>query len=933
MPPSQLKRLKASLREKGVVGPQKSKKQKLAARKSGQAAEGRQRRSETLQDIRDTFNPFEVKAPARPSKYTFKNAGLANGSIKGVVGRPGVTRSLGEENRRKTLLKEMERRQKVGGLIDRRFGENDPTMTPEEKALERFMREKQKGGRKANKFNLDDEDEEDKDGEGLTHFGRSLALMDDGGQDDFNEEISGNSDDGIGGEEADLEAERRSRKRRRLSDEEDGMVTGGSDEAGDRPKTKQEVMKELIAKSKYYKYERQKVQEDDDELRAELDKGLPAIYALMGGKNERPPAPKSLEKPTLEPTVNPDRAALLSGKDRAQADREYDERLKQMAFDARSKPTERIKSEEEKLEEEAERLKEMERKRVARMRGEEESESEDDKRRKKVTKEVEEIEIEDDVDPLGLGPGLQARASRAELDVEDEDEFVLDDIIASDSEADSAPEDEDESSSDEEEEEDDEEKEFIAGLVSKDDAGRLGLDASVTNGPMKSVNDVESRLAYTYPCPQTHEEFLQITKSASPEEIPIIIQRIRALYHPKLDAKHKEKLAVFSAVLVDHAYWLGQQLTPPPAILVETIIRHIHSLAKSFPEDVSRAFRRYLKSIQDTRMRAPTSGDLILLTAIGSIYPTSDHFHQVVTPANLSMASYLSQALPLSLSDLARGTYVATLMLQYQSFAKRYVPEVVNYVLNVLCALSPIKPSRSLGNFPVRVPFENFRLPQTRQSQHDSGSSKLNFWHAIAADPSSSEDDDDHDLKLSLLMTSLELVDAMVSLWNDKSAFSEIFEPFSNVLHFLLKRCSTFLPTATTKKIASIRESLQISMEKHQSSRKPLRLHNHRPLPIKSSIPKFEDLYDPTKHYDPDRERSDLSKLKAEHKRERKGALRELRKDANFIARERLREKKETDEAYEKKYKRLVAEIQGEEAREGKAYERVKEGRKRAKKN
>jgi nucleolar protein 14 len=72
--------------------------------------------------------------------------------------------------------------------------------------------------------------------------------------------------------------------------------------------------------------------------------------------------------------------------------------------------------------------------------------------------------------------------------------------------------------------------------------------------------------------------------------------------------------------------------------------------------------------------------------------------------------------------------------------------------------------------------------------------------------------------------------------------------------------------------------------------------------------------------------------LKKEHKRERKGAIRELRKDANVLAIQSLREKKERDAAYEKKYKRLVAEIQGEEGKEAKAYAREKEWRKKGKK-
>ncbi|KAJ2972937.1 hypothetical protein NQ176_g6872 [Zarea fungicola] len=58
--------------------------------------------------------------------------------------------------------------------------------------------------------------------------------------------------------------------------------------------------------------------------------------------------------------------------------------------------------------------------------------------------------------------------------------------------------------------------------------------------------------------------------------------------------------------------------------------------------------------------------------------------------------------------------------------------------------------------------------------------------------------------------------------------------------------------------------------------------------------------------------------------------MRELRKDANFMAREKLRTKIAKDEAYEKKFKRLVAEIQSEEGRESNIYEREKSARKRA---
>jgi len=69
-------------------------------------------------------------------------------------------------------LKERNRRKKSGGVIDRRFGENDPEMDPEEKMLERFGREKQQRARNSTLYNLADDTQ-------LTHLGQSLAEIDD----------------------------------------------------------------------------------------------------------------------------------------------------------------------------------------------------------------------------------------------------------------------------------------------------------------------------------------------------------------------------------------------------------------------------------------------------------------------------------------------------------------------------------------------------------------------------------------------------------------------------------------------------------------------------------------------------------------------------------------------------------------------------------
>ncbi|KAL8777460.1 MAG: hypothetical protein Q9213_007857 [Squamulea squamosa] len=914
MAPSQLKRLKSSLREQGITGQQKSKKHKKQANKNGAFRDTRIERNAALAGIREQFNPFEIRAPSRASKHDIVTNKVANGKgMRGAIARPGITKGFGEENRRQTLLKEMQRRKKVGGILDRRFGENDPKMTPEEKALERFVKEKQRGSRKDTLFDLEDDD----DDEELTHFGQSLSFDKTSNIDDFQEE-------GLSSEDGSdlLDGSGRPSKRRRISSDGDSseevMLDGGNEQSR-RPKTKKEVMSEVIAKSKLHKYERQQAKEDDDDLRAELDKGLPDLLTVMRGAAQQPQPQQAKFLPNGN--MNPDRAAILNGKDRVQAEKEYDERLRQMTFDKRSKPTEPTLTEEEKLEIEAQRLRDLEQQRLFRMKGEQSSDDE----------ELEQDEVPLDArgnpeqgeqDSYGLGPGLMGQMHARQLDVEDEDDFVIeDDLVAIDSE----PETSQESSPDDPEDEVTEEEddaEFIRGLHTAHSAGmeEINVEKRGLGAPLPgNVNG----LAYTYNCPQSHEDFLQTTRDIPLNDQPTIVQRIRALYHPKLQSGNKAKLAVFSTLLVDHVSYLANNTQNTSFTTIEALIRHVHSLAKMFPEEIGRAFRAHLMSLIEDRPLQPTAGDLILFTAIGTIFPTSDHFHQVVTPAMLYIGFYLGQRVPQSLDEMAKGIYLCTLCLQYQKHSKRYVPELLNYTLNAVWALAPAQHKAITGFIPLHSLPGSFRL-----TKEPNGSlQKLKISDTVPTENVS--EGSREGLKLALLNTLITLCSKMAELWTGTSAFTDIFEPVATVLeHIGSRSCASKIGKPIRVKAQETLHEIQDLLRKARIARKPLLLHNHRPLPIKTSIPKFEESFNPDKHYDPDRDRAEMNKLKAEHKKERKGALRELRKDANFIAKESLREKKEKDAQYEKKYKRLVAEIQGEEGREAKNYEREKRMRK-----
>lgn len=915
MPASQLKRLKASLREQGVLGPQQSKKQKKKTAKDERARnEKRLQRGAALESIREQFNPFQFKTNARGPKFEVTTNRPEK--KKGILGRPGMAKALGEERRKETLLVEMQRRNRVGGIFDRRFGEGDPSMTPEVAAAQRFALEKQKAHKKSSMFDLE-EDDGPAEGISLTHGGKSLTFDKDGElQDDFDEEFSD-----YGSDMSDLEEHNRKRLKRLR--EQVATNEDGDQEEPERKKTKKEVMEEVIAKSKLHKYERQAAKDEDEDLRMELDKEMADIRHLLRGKKKSDEKSGGLQDDEKPP--------IRWGVDKDAVEKDYDLAVKKMVADKRAKPTMRTKTEEEIAEEQSKRLRELEEKRLKRMGGEEVSDSDDEAEEEEEEEEakpaVEIIREDGGATDFGLGKGIKIRPTATELGFDDEDDFIIeDDLIASgsdmedlDGEDDAFDEDSGEEGASDLEDDDDD---FTKGLLTESET----KDAIFSKGPTDQGTRTEDGLPYTFPCPQSHSELLEVVKAFPLTKLPTVIQRIRALYHPRLLSENKEKLANFSRALVQHIAYLGDMASEDVHEALEMVIRHVHSLATMFPIEIAREFRAYLEEMEQQRPLTLTGGDMIMLTAIGSIFPTSDHFHQVVTPAILSIGRFLGQKVPNTMADYATGTYLSILALQYQKLAKRYVPEVMNFILNTLCALTPVSAKERLGGFPVHEPLPAIRVKDAKETvprRLDRSDCQVKEQSDLSTAKS---------CRIAVLNTQISLLTAASETWTGKCSFYETFEPAVKVLkHLTSKSNRPHLPDSLLQEADRTSTQLSRALKVAILSRRPLELHHHRPLAIKTYVPKFEDDFDPDKHYDPDRERAELAKLKAEHKKERKGAMRELRKDAHFLAREKLRLKKEKDAAYEKKYKRLVAEIQGEEGHQANVYEKEKAARKKAK--
>lgn len=124
---SQLKNLKAALKARGLTGQTnvKSKNKKIPKDKRRSMIV---KKKKAIAEIREEFNPFEIKAARNK-----RRDGLPSKTADRIaVGKPGISKQIGEEQRKRAFEARKMMKNKRGGVIDKRFGERDKLLTEEE---------------------------------------------------------------------------------------------------------------------------------------------------------------------------------------------------------------------------------------------------------------------------------------------------------------------------------------------------------------------------------------------------------------------------------------------------------------------------------------------------------------------------------------------------------------------------------------------------------------------------------------------------------------------------------------------------------------------------------------------------------------------------------------------------------------------------------
>lgn len=313
--------------------------------------------------------------------------------------------------------------------------------------------------------------------------------------------------------------------------------------------------------------------------------------------------------------------------------------------------------------------------------------------------------------------------------------------------------------------------------------------------PVKSSKASKKKeLPYTFPCPETHEDFLSIVEDIDVEQVPTVVQRIRTLHHASLAIDNKFKLQALTGVLID--YILHVTAPPEPNFhLLPPLLQHIHVLTSSYPVESAKHFITKLKLMQKNLQKGlsngstsgsaktwPGTSELALLWIISHVWPTSDMDHPVVSPTRLLIGSYLALGRIRNLHDLSSGLFLCTLFLRYEEYSKRLVPEVVNVLLNAILHLAPHR-FKTKDTLPGVFPCPDFNAERCRPL-------KLNKKLATSLNPGSPNlvksmartVENVEQAKLDLLAASLDLLGQTSDMYKSLDGFIELFGPVLDVL-------------------------------------------------------------------------------------------------------------------------------------------------------
>ncbi|XP_073141164.1 uncharacterized protein [Henckelia pumila] len=864
--------------------------------------------------------------------------------------RVGLSRSLSVQKRQKTLLKEYEQSTKSSVFVDKRIGEQNEGLEEYHKAILRSQRIRKLNLNKKSKFNLSDGEEDDFDIEENTNFL---------GRDDYEDEEPFNEDDArqsFGSEKLDEMGQFDPRA------EDDPELRSILE---NRQKSKKEVMEDIISKSKFFKAQKAKDKEENEQFIEQLDKDFMSLAQSQALLSLTQPNKMGALKAFANKSISNDDdkiAETSSGQKKISFQQEqpdsYVKLVSEMALEMRARPSDRTKTPEEIAQEEKERLEDLEEERQKRMAAtdnpsdEDADTSEDDEGSSKRPKHISGDDIGDSFShdvkskpKVGLIDEVLRKGNTSDLDSEngtssgesedddegseegynnhdkDEQSQSLKDWEQSDDENIGTNFEDDEEAASEDDDNDEEDEGTLVDIVAKkkpsESRGDKNIGSSIREARTNLKEDLHPQveLPYTIEAPKNFEELCALLENRSDEQIVEAIRRIRTFNAISVAAENRKKMQVFYGVLLQYFAVLANK-KPLNFKLLTMLVKPLIEMSSETPyfaaicarERLLRTRTQFCEDVKNTGKSCwPSLKTLFLLRLWSMIFPCSDFRHAVMTPATLLMSEYLMRCPIISGRDIAFGSFLCSMLLSVSRQSEKFCPEAIMFIETMLMTAlnnkNGCQDSQLCRLMEVKALKPLLQL-QGRVEEINS----LDFLMLMDL-PDDSPCFASDNFRVGVLFAIIATMKGFVNIYEGFKSFPEIFSPISKLLLQLAEQ--DHIPDALKVEIQDGIQHIENKCQETYLLRQPLRWRKQKI--IKTEVPKFEENFVKGRDYDPDRERAERKKLKKRLKQEAKGAARELRKDNFFLLGAKEQNKARMEEEKAERYGKTRAFLQEQE--------------------
>ncbi|XP_053678755.1 nucleolar protein 14 homolog [Anopheles nili] len=662
-------------------------------------------------------------------------------------------------------------------------------------------------------------------------------------------------------------------------DDEDGVLQdsftsathfGGGTNDEDTRIDRKTVIANLIAESIKQKEQRQREQDELYEMRLKLDDDL---------KNLMPQFSQHIRRD--DERMKPD---------------DYDRTMREMIFEKRGAPTEKLKSVDPSVEAQKKR-EELEREKQERMK----------QTAVKTSRPISADALSDDYFNEG-------DESNHEEEDETNDDTYGDNRPAAD-EADSGEEDEDEDTDDESGSDVDSLSDLKAALQQSDEDEEPEPELEPVpqvkptvkpskNPPTPNKPIVVNFVPKIVDVPREYEQFAaMLAEQSLDERIALIGSMVHTLKQKSF--LNKSRWSVLFAYTLNY---VGDLFSHVNATTVEQefktlhlLIPLLHDMAQADQVGIGTVFldvveEKYTEFKEHPR-RYPSLATLMLLKLVPLLFSSSDRKHTIVTPVMVFIGEMLTRCQVRNRRDITRGLLLVTTALECVEQSQRILPTALAYLTAVLQQACPRDISRPVEN--VVQPFKVTSCLQTSKSQDTTSATEelqLTAQDVLLVEITDS-------FKIRAIACAVSLIGAVCKQLEKSPANSIITRHFLRPLGAL--KTSMFpaslqqLVQQTTQTLTELSQPPLAYLVKAERKPKPLRLMEPKVETV------YEDIWRRPKTAVPLREQR--RKLQKKVKKLARGAAREIRLDNEYLAKLQHKRRMESDRERKEKVRKIFS--------------------------